>query len=180
MVSFVFIFLLPELYSIKSFEFYILALAGFSFFYVTEKLFYKHIIKTENYLEKTHFLINFLHQFMMGAFLYSLTKEKLIDGLFLFIPTVGIVLVGSLSIENIHKKLLNKLEIIVISISAVLGAIFASLVHNNIVNNILIAVVTGSLIFIVMRELIPFKKRGSPDYFLIGILLFLLMYGFLG
>ena len=62
---------------------------------------------------------------------------------------------------------------ITLSSSSVLGVFFALAISiPAIVNNILVSLISGVLLYIFVREFIPEKEKGQPVYFILGIILF--------
>jgi zinc transporter ZupT len=63
---------------------------------------------------------------------------------------------------------------VLLSISSLLGIIFAAVVVIPVmVDNILVSLIAGVLLYIIVREFIPEKEKGQPAFFVIGVVLFL-------
>jgi zinc transporter ZupT len=69
---------------------------------------------------------------------------------------------------------------IAISLSTALGVIFAILIRApSVINNILISFIAGILLYIIIKEFLPEKKKGQPSLFIIGLALFFVFHIFI-
>ncbi len=69
---------------------------------------------------------------------------------------------------------------IALSLSTLLGVIFATLLHvPSVINNILISFIAGILLYIIVKEFLPEKKKGQPLLFIVGMALFFVFYLFI-
>lgn len=69
---------------------------------------------------------------------------------------------------------------IALSLSTLLGVIFAILIPvPAVLNNILIIFIAGILLYIIVKEFLRGKKKGQPLFFVIGLVLFVVLYLFI-
>ena len=69
---------------------------------------------------------------------------------------------------------------IALFLSTSLGVIFAILLRvPAALNNILISFIAGILLYIIVKEFLPEKKKGQPSLFIIGLPLFFVFYLFI-
>jgi len=67
-----------------------------------------------------------------------------------------------------------------LSLFTLLGVIFAILIPvPAVLNNILISFIAGILLYIIVKEFLPEKKKGQPLFFVIGLVLFFILYLFI-
>ncbi len=69
---------------------------------------------------------------------------------------------------------------IALFLSTTLGVIFAILIRvPAILNNILISFIAGILLYIMIKEFLPEKKKGQPIFFIIGLAPFFVFHIFI-
>lgn len=173
-VSYIFLILLPEIYSnaiaINKLLFFPI-LFGFGIFHVIEKYIRQNFDGTE--LRREHRLIHsttsFAYFFAVGFILVKLAESGIISSILLFTPIMLHIIIDSLPRRHTKK---HQLRIFSAS-SPVLGAVTASFVDIGNAGNIaLIGIVGGALLYTVIRESLPKEIEGKPLYFNIGLLLF--------
>jgi len=173
-VSYIFLSLLPEIYSGAmsiSKLLFLPILFGFSVFHLLEK----HIRQaySRGAFRKEHQLIHtttsFIYFLVVGFILVKITKSSSVSGMLLFIPILFHIVIDSLP-----RRATKKLHLrIFFASSAFLGSIIASFVElGKTVNLTLLGVVGGALLYTVIRESLPKERKGRPLYFTIGLLLF--------
>jgi hypothetical protein len=174
-VSYIFLILLPEIYS-GSFEIsrilFISILLGFGVFHVIEKYIRQNF--TGPALRKEHKLIHsttsFIYFFVVGFLLVKLTESD--GGLaasLLFIPIALHIVIDSLPRRHTKKQHLRALS----ASSPFLGAILASVLDVGAAGNTaLLGIVGGALLYTVVRESLPAERKGKPLYFITGLLFF--------
>jgi zinc transporter ZupT len=82
------------------------------------------------------------------------------------------------SVARLHGHSDRKIWLrIFLSIPAILGVLLASFVEiPSYIENSLISLVVGILLFIIVRELIPEREAGEPVFFSIGLVIFIIIY----
>lgn len=174
-VSYIFLILLPEIYS-GSLEIsrvlFIAVLLGFGIFHITEKYIRQNF--TGPALRKEHRLIHsttsFVYFFVVGFLLVKLTENNgNLAAFLLFIPIALHIVIDSLPRRHTKKQHLRALS----ASSPFLGALTASALDiGNIGNIALLGIVGGALLYTVVRESLPRDREGKPLYFIMGLLLF--------
>ena len=174
-VSYIFLILLPEIYS-GSIEIsrvlFIAILLGFGIFHVIEKYIRQNF--TGPALRKEHRLVHsttsFVYFFVVGFLLVKIAeKDSGLGAFLLFIPIALHIVIDSLPRRHTKKQHLRALS----ASSPFLGAILASVLDvGNAGNNALLGIVGGALLYTVVRESLPRDRKGKPLYFITGLLLF--------
>jgi len=173
-ISYVFLILLPEIYtgamSINRLLF-ISVLFGFGVFHLIEKYIRQNF--TGPKLRQEHKIIHsttsFIYFFVVGYILVSLTDSNILNGVLLFIPVLLHIVIDSLPRRTTKKKHMR----IFSTSSPVLGALTATFTNfGEAVNLTLLGIVGGALLYTVIRESLPREREGKPLFFLTGLLLF--------
>ena len=181
-ITLIFIEIIPELLRINQSlndAVFLFMLLGFVMFHVSEKFLYQHI-KTKKKLMKDlaelHFLGFFIDHFLLG-FLLVLAITTISLGFLIFIPLVFHTIASSISLEHIHERTKYSLKSkILLSSSTTIGALIAFfLIPPSTVYLLLFALLTGSLLYISTRDMLPGGKEGNPLYFLVGVLIMILL-----
>lgn len=174
-VSYIFLILLPEIYSGSSEISRILFLAilfGFGVFHIIEKYIRQNF--TGPALRKEHRLVHsitsFVYFFVVGFLLVKLTEsDGSLNAVLLFIPIALHIIIDSLPRRHTKKQHLRALS----ASSPFLGALTASILDvGNMGNIALLGIVGGALLYTVVRESLPREREGKPLYFITGLLLF--------
>lgn len=174
-VSYIFLILLPEIYSgalVISKLLFLAILFGFGMFHLIEKYIRQNF--TGPALRKEHRLIHsstsFVYFFVVGFLLVKLAdSEGSLSSTLLFIPIMLHIIIDSLPRRHTKKRHLRALS----ASSPFLGAILASFIDIGAIGNvILLGIVGGALLYTVVRESLPREREGKPMYFLSGLLLF--------
>ncbi len=145
-------------------------LAGFSMVHVIEKYIYQHsairMLKKELAVEDSS--IQFVYSFIIGLLLVEFWKESSLQLVLLFVPVLLHSAMSGLPLDTSDSK---KIQIFP-AIAPLLGGFYAWLAGGvpDQVKFTLIGIITGALIFSVTRHHLPFGKRGSPEWFIIGVL----------
>jgi zinc transporter ZupT len=173
-VAYIFLVLLPEIYSgaitINRLIF-LSILFGFAIFHIIEKYIRQNF--TGPALRKEHKLIHsatsFIYFFMVGFLLVKVTGTNILNGTLLFIPIMLHIIIDSLPRRATKKRHLRALH----ASSAFLGAVSATFIEiGNAGNVVLLGAVGGALLYTVVRESLPKERKGKPMYFITGLLLF--------
>lgn len=173
-VSYIFLILLPEIYSgaISINRILFLAvLCGFGVFHLIEKYIRQNYagpkLRREHHL--MHSAISFLYFFVVGFILLKVTEVSNVQGLLFFIPVLLHIIIDSLPRRMTKKHHIRAAS----ASSAFLGSLVARFIDIGKTGNvILLGVIGGALLYSVIRESLPKEREGKPLFFLIGLLLF--------
>lgn len=174
-VSYIFLILLPEIYSgsLKiSRVLFLTILFGFGIFHIIEKYIRQNF--TGPALRKEHRLVHsitsFVYFFVVGFLLVKLAQgNSNLHAFLLFIPIALHIVIDSLPRRHTKKQHLRALS----ASSPFLGALTASVFDvGNMGNVALLGIVGGALLYTVVRESLPREREGKPLYFIMGLLLF--------
>jgi len=178
-ISYIFLSMLPTTYhaSIYLEELvFVFLLIGFAIFHIAEKYIYKHAAKEKlRYeLKEEHSIAFFFYYFIVGIALFYITQANAMEGLLFFIPLAIHAGLSSLSMRELHGKMKESFTVkSLLSAAPLAGMVFAKLVVMPVVVfNAILSFIIGVFLYIVIRELLPEKKKGEPTYFILGMVLF--------
>lgn len=180
---YVFLQLLPEAYqgiSTYGFLLFISTLFGFSIFHIGERLITKYDRKTKTYrhLAILHLLIFFFYHAIVGITLVELLQRKMLSGILFALSLSFIYLTTSVLFEELHAKKGSHVLIkrILSAGTFLLGVIIAELFHINMVIVFpALGFISGVLIYIIGKEILPLQKASNPIYFTMGVILYTLI-----
>ena len=176
-IAYIFLILLPEIYSgamaINKLLF-LAILFGFGIFHIIEKYIRQNFTGPE--LRKEHKLVHsttsFIYFFVVGFILVKVTESSAVGGVLLFIPIMLHIVIDSLPRRTTKKHHIRALS----ASSAFLGALTATFVNIGEAGNVaLLGIVGGGLLYMVIRESLPREREGKPLYFILGLLLFTIL-----
>ena len=177
-VSYIFLILLPEIYS-GSMEIskllFLAILFGFGVFHLIEKYIRQNFtgpaLRKEHRL--VHSLTSFVYFFVVGFLLVKLTEQNGdLGAVLLFIPIALHIIIDSLPRRHTKNHYLWTLS----ASSPFLGAILASFIDVGKTGEvILLGIVGGALLYTVVRESLPREREGRPMYFITGLLVFTIL-----
>jgi zinc transporter ZupT len=178
-IAYLFLDLLPHTYKaaihLKEWVFVFLLL-GFSLFHLIEKYIYQHAEqeKLAKELKEVHSISFFGYYFLVGIVLEDRIRINILEGILFLIPIALHAGLSTASLSRIHGEIREKLWAkIVLSLSSLLGVVFAILISiPSFLDNILISLIAGVLLYIIVKEFLPEKKKGQPVFFIFGIMLF--------
>ena len=174
-ISYIFLVLLPEIYSGSmaiSKALFLSVLFGFGLFHIVEKYIRQNF--TGPALRKEHRLVHsstsFIYFFVVGFLLVKLAEtDGSLASILLFTPIMLHIIIDSLPRRHTKKHYLRALS----ASSPFLGAVTASFIDIGQIGNVtLLGVVGGALLYTVVRESLPREIEGRPLYFVTGLLLF--------
>ncbi|NIO22694.1 MAG: hypothetical protein GTN38_01550 [Candidatus Aenigmarchaeota archaeon] len=185
-ITYIFLLLLPEVYSgIEPFHqfLFLFILAGFASFHLIEKHIYQHQSKETLHeeLKIAHSTTFFFYHFIIGILLVELVGINMISGLLFFIPILFHTAVSSASLKGIHISIRERIILkIVLSFSTLFGVMLAyfAMIPSNLLQALL-GFIVGSLLYIVIRDSIPKETEGKAIYFVLGIVVYALVIGFI-
>ncbi len=185
-IAYLFLDLLPHAYEaaahLKNFVFAFLLL-GFVIFHLIEKNIYKHANreKLAKELKEVHSVSFFCYYFMVGIVLCNKIQINLLEGSLFLVPIALHAALSTASLGKIHGEIREShWAKITLSLSSLMGVIFVHLVSiPNILDNILVSIIAGTLLYIIVKEFLPDKEKGQPLFFALGNLLFIGFFLFL-
>ncbi len=185
-IAYLFLDLLPQTYEaavhLKQLVFVFLLL-GFAIFHLAEKFAYQHSDqdKLARELKEIHAISFFCYYFFVGIVLRDKIQISILEGSLFMIPIALHAGLSTASLAQIHGEIRESFLLkTTLSLSALLGVVFAILIQvPAVLNNILISFIAGILLYIIVKEFLPEKKKGQPLFFIIGLALFFVFYIFI-
>jgi hypothetical protein len=148
---------------------------GFVMYHLSEKYLYQHVKNKKVLLEELAELHNvgfFIDHFMVGFVLVLTFKLESYTSYLIFIPFVLHTISSSMSLEHIRARIKTGVNRFTLSISTLIGALFAHLINlETFWYYTIFAFFLGSLLYISVRDMLPGGKKGNTLMFLIGFLL---------
>jgi len=139
-------------------------------------------------LEKVHIVINYFYHLIVGLIIFNLLKDNLISGIFFSFFAILKATISNTSSRhvkifdiNIHTKIEEHNFIKIISITSVITGVVIGLVFELIypLSSFVIfhffAFISGIILYIIVREVIPQEEKGRPYYFISGATIFILI-----
>ena len=156
---------------------FLFALLGFVSLNLIEQYVYKEIGRLRNlssYHRSIHIAYFFVYNFLIGAVLAVFAAKGLKQTLLFFVPFLLYIIAEILPQEFEFKSSISK---VLYSMAPVFGAIlgvysigfFASVFGET------ISFMTGTLLYIGIRESLPSDRAEKPVYFVIGVLIYTLI-----
>lgn len=179
-ISYIILNLFPEIsyYAlIDGKNIFLYALFGFVSLNLIEQYVYNAFekLKTQSMRHKSiHVAYFFVYNFLIGMVLVSFAVKGLAQTLLFFVPFLLYIIVEILPQEFEFKRHISK---ILYSMAPLLGAI-VGINYMNFTASIfgeLISFITGTLLYIVIRESLPSDEAEKPLYFMVGVLLYTLI-----
>jgi zinc transporter ZupT len=178
-IAYLFLDLLPHTYEsavhLKEWVFVFLLL-GFALFHLVEKYIYQHADQNRlaKELKEVHSISFFFYYFLVGIVLEDKLQADVLEGTLFLIPVALHAGLSTASLSRIHGEIRERIwPKIALSSSSLLGVVFATLVPiPSLVDNILTSLIAGVLLYIIVKEFLPEKKKGQPLFFIFGIILF--------
>jgi len=139
-------------------------------------------------LEKVHIVINYFYHIIVGLIIFNLLKDDLFSGiLFSFFAILKATISNTSNRHikifdiNIHTKIEEHTFIKILSITSVLTGVVVGLVFEFIypLSSFVIfqcfAFISGIILYIIVREIIPQEEKGRPYYFISGATIFIII-----
>lgn len=179
-VSYIILRLLPEISSyslIDGRRLFLFTLLGFVSLNLIEQYIYREISKERhifNYHKSMHVIYFFIYNFFIGIVLVNFALKGLAQVLLFFMPFLLYIIVEILPQEFEFKSNASR---IFYSLAPLFGAIIGinSVEFIGSIFGELVSFITGTLLYIVIREALPSDKAEKPLYFIIGVLLYTLV-----
>lgn len=155
---------------------FIAVLLGFIIHHLVEKEIYQHnrkhqLIKKLS-LEENSFY--FIYHIILGIVLVTFARQNIIQGLFFFASILAYTIVSNLP-SGSHK---SNWRLLLLSSSTFLGTLIGIFLWVNIplwLEYSLVGLAAGVLLFTITRHHVPFGRKGSISYFVLGFLLFMIL-----
>ena len=179
-IAFIFLFLLPEAFTgIEAIgnRVFFLILMGFVFFHLSEKYIYQHVKdKRERMMELAgvHAAGFFIDHFVLGMtlfFVFNLVGFG--GGLIVFMMLLFHTISSAVSLNHIDEYF-NKKPIVnlVLSSSPLFGVLFAIILNpTKELYYAFFALAIGGILYVVIRDMLPYGKEGKPLFFFLGFLI---------
>lgn len=177
-ISYIILSLFPEISTyalIDGKKIFLYALIGFASLNLIEQYIYKGIGKNmQIYHKGAHVTYFFIYNFLIGMVLVSFIAKGLTQTLLFFIPFLLYIIVEILPQEFEFRNNMSK-------VFYSMAPLFGALVGVNFIDftitvfGELIAFITGTLLYIVIRESLPSEEAEKPLYFLLGVLFYTLI-----
>ncbi|MCR4335998.1 MAG: hypothetical protein NUV57_05705 [archaeon] len=180
----IFVFLLPEFFEGRNFigdHIFTLLILGFVTFHVSEKFIYQHI-KDKNKLMKdlaeVHAIGFFVDHFVVGmALVFAFQSTNILLGFMIYIALLLHTLASSISLTHIDTYFKqSQIVNVLLSIAPLLGVIFAGLLHpDKGLYYAVFSLVLGALLYVSIRDMLPYKKEGKLTFFITGFFISLIV-----
>ena len=149
---------------------------GFIIHHIIEKTIYQHISKThlKRVLSQEENTFSFVYHIIIGIVLVNFINQNFIQSLLFFVPLASYTFLNTLPTRP-HRK---KKKSFFLAGATILGTMIGLLTQKYITVGLeaaLIGLITGVLLFAVIRHHLPFGKEGEPKYFMIGFLIYSLL-----
>lgn len=174
-VSYIILNLFPEISSyslINGKTLFLYVLLGFVSFNLVEQFIYKEGIKMKKtlpYHKVLHITYFFIYKFLLGMVLASFASEGLMKTILFFIPFLLYIIAEILPQEFGFKSATFGIFYTMAPLfGAIVGIQYLDFINS--VFGLLISLMTGTLLYVVIRESLPSDKAEKPFYFLIGVL----------
>ena len=174
-VAYIILRLFPEIAShalIEGRKIFLFALLGFVVLNLIEQYVYKNVRKLEKaYHKSLHITYFFVYNFIIGAILVTFAARGLTQTLLFFVPFLLYIIAEILPQEFEFKSMTSK---ILFSMAPVFGAVIGIYLIDfiNSIFGVMIAFITGTLLYIVIRESLPSDEAEKPLFFIIGVLFY--------
>jgi hypothetical protein len=146
-------------------------------------------IKIEEHLnrdiDEVHAITHYFYHWCIGLLIFSLLAVDILSAFFFFVFAFLNSTISNASNRHvdiydmdIHMSVNNEgLSKIILPSSVLIGVIAGFLFElilpiPEILVNSLLAFISGIILYVIVREVIPRKTKGKPNYFLIGVILF--------
>ena len=154
---------------------YVILLLGFATFHVSEKYIYQHTFARKQMIKELaelHVLGFMIDHFILGYFLvltFMLENPYLMY--FLTVPFLIHMISSAHSLKHIRKSFrLSLLGKIMLSSAPLLGAIAGTyMLFSLVMDYSIFSFLTGALLYLVTKDVIPEEREGKPKWFIIGI-----------
>jgi hypothetical protein len=101
-------------------------------------------------------------------------SSGILTGSLFLVPVAFHAALSTASLSNIHGKIKERTWVrILLASSTLLGVVFAIMVIiPPVFDSIMVSLISGVLLYIIVREFLPQREKGEPVFFVIGVVLF--------
>ncbi|MBS3817028.1 MAG: hypothetical protein KGY76_05640 [Candidatus Thermoplasmatota archaeon] len=175
LLALIFLVFLPEAFHLTStLTVYPLMLLGFVLFFLAEKYLYQHVkdpAVLDEELYHLHLIGFFIDHFIKGFILVTIILLEPVLGFLAAIPFFIHTLSSSIALEQLHEYSGRKIDKVLLSSSTVLGTTFGILFKmNTYMERHVLAFISGMMLFMVSRDILPKEKEGRPLFFILGVI----------
>ncbi len=181
-IAYLFLDLLPKTYEAATYLrqwVFVFLLIGFSIIHLSEKWIYQHHdgARLDTELKTAHSIAFFAYNFVVGIALLEKLRVSPLEGTLFLIPVALHAMLSTASMSNIHRAGTQSLLVkSLLSGSAIYGVLFGVAVKiPRVLDNILISLIAGVLLYIIVREFIPEKDKGQPAFFVAGLAVYVVL-----
>jgi len=176
-ITYLFLNLFPRFVSGVSQEnrfLFLSILSGFVIFHIIEKYIYKQNLSEYKRLKEVAVedsAISFIYHFIIGMMIVSFFNKGFFEGVLFFIPVLLYTSVDTIPVDRATSKITKA----ILAFSTLLGILFSIFIYKNmsgIVYLTLLGFIIGTLTFTVTRHSIPDGKKGSPLFFIFGVIIY--------
>lgn len=173
-ISYIILNLFPEISTyalIDGKALFLYALSGFVSLNLIEQYIFKEVGRLKGmslYHKNIHVMFFFVYNFFIGMALVNFTLRGITQSLLFFIPFLFYIIAEILPQEFGFKNIFSK---VLYSLAPLLGT-YMGIIYVDFVTSIfgkLISFITGTLLYIVIRESLPSDKAEKPMYFIAGV-----------
>jgi len=172
-IAYLMLRMLPELYKVgfgnERFIFFVVLL-GFISIHLIEKYIYKQVKNLRKEHRIVHLGFFFVYSFFIGILLEVLSKISMTELLVFFVPFLLYTIIEIIPQHFTFKSLHTHLAY---TAAPIYGVLFARyFLITQMMFNVMLAFIAGTLLYLITREAIPPEKKGKPVYFVIGVLIY--------
>ncbi len=178
--------LLPEAYSNSSGALlFVPLIVGFTFIHLLEKFYYEefeqrfHLKRVRSFHDELHAAVLFIYHLAIGAVLFDLVIRDLTSALLLMPPLMLFTTIGNWSLHHTYVRQRAWLRLLLASGTIIGGIVALGLIeltlHAAIIQTIIFNFAVGILLFIVIQEALPTRKKGEPLAFVAGITVYTML-----
>jgi len=182
-VSYVFLFLLPEIPradEVAVVDTAIFALLGFTVFHEAHKFIFSQKSEGKAKLNDEIHLITFsAYSFLITFFLVELSKVDTIEGIVVSLVIALHFFLTDITQARVSEPVKHNLKMPLAIVATLTGGMLSVFsLTNQAATDVIFALTTGALVYISIREEIP-EKGGRPLVFLAGVLILTLVRAFI-
>lgn len=173
LLAVIFLILLPEaVHLTPTVVVYPLILLGYVVFLLSERYLYQHV-KEPEILEKELYHLHasgfFIDYFIKGFLLVTIIDLEPILGFLIAVPFLIHTLSSSIALKQLHQISRRTLDKVLLSSSPALGTLAGILIEISPgIERSIVAFVSGMMLFLVSRDILPKDKEGKSLVFLFG------------
>lgn len=175
LLAIIFLVFLPEaVHFTPTLTVYPLILLGFVLFLLSEKYLYQHV-KDPDVLDEELYYLHvagfFIDHFIKGFILVTIILLEPMLGFLAAIPFFIHTLSSSIALRQLDEYSGRYIDRVLLSSSTVIGTLVGLLFKTNpFIERNVVAFISGMMLFLVSRDILPKKKEGRPLFFILGVI----------